>query len=166
MQTLAAAYFFMLDAQAQPMPARPAAAPVPAAPTIRCPQGEVPYRVVRMTPVRGATRVDFVGVHDGVLPNVVLERGIPWVCGVGRDVPDGTVCLARKAFLEGRLLHLLERVNRHTTVLPSFSGVDNGRWIIQLTTWDRHPMKSSRKAAWRWPSRWLTPTKGTTKARA
>lgn len=65
MQTLAAAYFFMLAAQAQPMPARPAAAPVPAAPTIRCPQGEVPYRVVRMTPVRGATRVDFVGVHDG-----------------------------------------------------------------------------------------------------
>ncbi|KAH8110420.1 hypothetical protein DFH11DRAFT_1803752 [Phellopilus nigrolimitatus] len=94
--------------------------------------------------------VVIVGVTDGrPLPPHALPRGINWTSGTANEVPHGTVCLSRKTFLEARLLTLLERVNRETTIVPSFSGVDGGEWILKLTTWGKHEMKKNSDCKWR-----------------
>ncbi|KAL5504464.1 hypothetical protein ACEPAH_7125 [Sanghuangporus vaninii] len=83
------------------------------------------------------------------LPPCSLPRGINWVCGYSKNVPNGTVYLSRKAFLEGVLLEKLERINRETTVVPTFSGIKDGRWVLELAAWDDHVMKRDTKCKWR-----------------
>ncbi|KAH8114471.1 hypothetical protein DFH11DRAFT_220480 [Phellopilus nigrolimitatus] len=90
------------------------------------------------------------GMTDGrPLPTHPLPRNVNWISGVGKEVPYGTVCLSRKTFLEARLLALLERFNRDTTIVPSFSGVDSGEWILKLTTWSKHGTKKNYGCKWR-----------------
>ncbi|KAI5120808.1 hypothetical protein M0805_003206 [Coniferiporia weirii] len=91
-----------------------------------------------------------MGTLDGrQLPAHTLPRDTNWVSGLGKDIPFGTVCLSRKVFLESRLLSLLERINRDTTVVPTFSGVSDGEWLLKLTTWGKHEMKKNYPCKWR-----------------
>ncbi|KAI5120814.1 hypothetical protein M0805_003211 [Coniferiporia weirii] len=90
------------------------------------------------------------GMFDGrPLPGHAIPRDINWVSGLGKDIPFGTVCLSRKVFLESRLLSLLERVNSDTTIVPTFSGVNAGEWVLKLTTWGKHEMKKNYPCKWR-----------------
>lgn len=78
------------------------------------------------------------------MPCCELPRGFNWVGGVTSEIPTGTVCISRKTFLEARVLSVLEKINRETTVVPEFFDVNNGEWDLHLTTWDKHAMKSKR----------------------
>ncbi|THH00496.1 hypothetical protein EW145_g7068 [Phellinidium pouzarii] len=94
--------------------------------------------------------VVIVGMTDGrTLHTYGLPRDINWVGGVGSEVPLGTVCFSRRMFLEAKLLTMFEHVNRKTTIVPMFLGVDNGEWILKLTTWDKHEIKAQEKCKWR-----------------
>lgn len=56
------------------------------------------------------------------------------ICITGKDVPYGSLCLPYCAFFK-KALALLKRVNRETTVVPTFFGFIDGQWIIKLATW-------------------------------
>lgn len=91
----------------------------------------------------------FMGVFGARrLPSSDLSRAINWVGGIGRDIPFGTVCLSRNSFLEAHILHVLGAVNKHTTIVPSFTGVDNGKWFVKLTTWAKHDKLKDRECRW------------------
>lgn len=68
--------------------------------------------------------------------------------GIGRDIAQGSIAVSRHSFLESRLLKLLATINRNTTVLPSFAGVDGGEWNLKLTTWGKHEIKKNRATEW------------------
>ncbi|EED84148.1 predicted protein [Postia placenta Mad-698-R] len=62
------------------------------------------------------------------LPSMHLEYSANWDIRVTKGVSHGTVCVSRSAFMETRLLRLLEQVNSLTTVVPKFYGVHDGDW--------------------------------------
>ncbi|CCM02877.1 uncharacterized protein FIBRA_04991 [Fibroporia radiculosa] len=82
------------------------------------------------------------------LPSTQLEYSADWVVRATKGISYGTVCVSRAAFMEQRLLHLLARVNALTTVVPKFSGIHNGVWKLELTTWAKHEWKSSEDCKW------------------
>ena len=43
---------------------------------------------------------------------------------------------------------ILSLINARTTVIPLFSGVVDGVWQLQLTTWAEHQWRSSQKCRW------------------
>ena len=87
--------------------------------------------------------------HGRSMPSCPLPRGINWVCGFGKEITNGSVYLSRRAFLEGVLLEKLERINRETTIVPTFSGIKDGRWVLELAAWDDHVMKRDALCKWR-----------------
>ena len=91
----------------------------------------------------------FLGVIDGrPLPTGHLPYGINWICGSKDEHPQGIVCISRRAFLDSRILKLLEEVNKKTTIVPNFAGVHEGEWQLQLTTWGQHHLKCNRDCHW------------------
>ncbi len=78
------------------------------------------------------------------LPALQLQFSTEWVARANEGVSYGTLSLSRRVFLEERLLDLLSRVNAVTTVLPSFSGIEENKWNLELTTWANHPMRADR----------------------
>lgn len=87
----------------------------------------------------------FVGMTgEHALPSTPLPHSGNWVCGFGREATHGMVVLSRRSFLEAKILSILAEINTETTVVPSFSGVEDGNWILELTTWNKHPMKKNR----------------------
>ncbi|PCH38342.1 hypothetical protein WOLCODRAFT_149281 [Wolfiporia cocos MD-104 SS10] len=60
----------------------------------------------------------------------------------------GTISVASSVFLEERLLKQLSRVNAETTVIPLFTGIGDGKWQLQLTTWAEHEWRKSSVCKW------------------
>ncbi|KAL4248925.1 hypothetical protein ABKN59_007566 [Abortiporus biennis] len=82
------------------------------------------------------------------LPCIQLKFSTSWIIRVNKAICYGTVCLSKRTFLDERLLHLLSRINALTTVIPMFSGVDNGAWRLDLTTWAKSEMRKDRPCQW------------------
>ena len=61
----------------------------------------------------------------------------------------GTLCLSRDAFLETQFLAALADINKQTTILPAFAGIDHHHWDLQLTTWEKHHIKKGLECKWR-----------------
>ncbi|KAJ7824728.1 hypothetical protein B0H14DRAFT_2369355 [Mycena olivaceomarginata] len=79
----------------------------------------------------------------------LLGQIINWGCGwVGPSRSHGTICLSRESFLEGKLLAMLELVNRHTTVVPRFPRENEQEWEVYLTTWDHHQYRKNKRCNW------------------
>ena len=94
--------------------------------------------------------VVFLGMTDGrPMPQGELPRGVNWVCGSKDQSPLGAICITRRAFLDSKLLTLLEGINRNTTVVPLFSGVHDGEWFLTLTTWEKHRHLSNWPCSWK-----------------
>lgn len=53
----------------------------------------------------------------------------------------GMVCVARKAFMDERLLGILAKFNAGVTIVPVFLGVESGQWRLELTTWGQHTFR-------------------------
>ncbi|TFK51257.1 hypothetical protein OE88DRAFT_1629687 [Heliocybe sulcata] len=85
-------------------------------------------------------------------PAGYLEYSAEWITWtIIRDAPSlsyGTVCIARRLFFEERLLSILSKVNQSTTIIPTFSGVEGGEWILQVATWAEHERKRNSNCDW------------------
>lgn len=106
----------------------------------------VPFRPTPEAPIRQGVHGKFSFIFDrnaiviwcpkekelGPLEPTPDFSRINWI--TGKDVPYGSLCLPYDAFVRKTLV-LLERVNRETTVVPTFSGFIDGQWIIELATW-------------------------------
>lgn len=92
--------------------------------------------------------IAFLGMfEDREIPSGLLPRR-NWICGSGREsTPFGTVILPRDVFLQTTILDKLRPINRQTTVVPNFSGVEGGNLHLQLTTWNE---QKNRKNAGAW----------------
>ncbi|KZT65463.1 hypothetical protein DAEQUDRAFT_524238 [Daedalea quercina L-15889] len=82
------------------------------------------------------------------LPALRLEYSSSLIVRASKHISYGTVCISRPTFMEKRLLDLLSLINARTTVIPLFSGVVDGVWQLQLTTWAEHQWRSSQKCKW------------------
>ncbi|KZT30121.1 hypothetical protein NEOLEDRAFT_1055067 [Neolentinus lepideus HHB14362 ss-1] len=85
-------------------------------------------------------------------PAESLEYSAEWISWtIIRDQPSlsyGMVCIARRIFFEERLLSILAKVNQSTTIIPTFSGVEGGEWILQVATWAEHERKRHSNCDW------------------
>ena len=82
------------------------------------------------------------------LPARRLEYSSGLIIRASRKISYGTVVISRSTFMEKRLLDILSLINARTTVIPLFSGVVDGVWQLQLTTWAEHQWRSSQKCKW------------------
>lgn len=89
--------------------------------------------------------VGMLGDHE--LPEGWLPAGINWVGGLRENIPHGAVCISHRVFLDTVILRQLEFINRQTTIIPTFTGVEDGEFKLELATWDTHPMKQRSKSA-------------------
>lgn len=71
-----------------------------------------------------------------------------WIGGFGNEIPHGAVCLSNRVFLSTVLLQNLESYNRKTTMIPKIAGVKEQDIYLELSTWDKHPIKSSDTCDW------------------
>ena len=95
--------------------------------------------------------IAFLGMFSGhEIPCGWLPRR-NWVCGISREArPCGTIVLSRETFLQAKILERLRLVNKQTTIVPHFSGVEDGELHLELTTWNEHRLKKDRKDAGAW----------------
>lgn len=106
--------------------------------------------VSRQSIIHDRNSVVFLGMTDcHLMPQGQLPRGINWVCGTKDQYPQGAICIARHAFLECSVLAMLEIINRNTTVVPHFSGVHDGEWFLELTTWAKHERLINLACLWK-----------------
>ncbi|PAV23026.1 hypothetical protein PNOK_0009300 [Pyrrhoderma noxium] len=105
----------------------------------------VPFRPTPESQIRQGTHGRFSNTFDRntiVIWRPKKEPGLlepmpnfsSLICITGKDVPYGSLCLPYCAFFK-KALALLKRVNRETTVVPTFFGFIDGQWIIKLATW-------------------------------
>jgi hypothetical protein len=83
------------------------------------------------------------------MPTITISWGAGWVIPPRKGhVSYGTICLSQRTFLEGRLLHLLEQINRETTVIPRFPNEDEDEHTVYLTTWNQHTHRRNKGCNW------------------
>ena len=78
-----------------------------------------------------------------------LGFSVNWVVQAIKGVSYGTVCISANSLMKERLLSILARINALTTLLPSFSDMDEGVWTIELIAWSQHKNKQKRVCQWR-----------------
>ncbi|TFY80143.1 hypothetical protein EWM64_g3867 [Hericium alpestre] len=83
----------------------------------------------------------FVGMAEGRSFTRSIPHSGTWAFGLNREITQGTVILSREVFLKNKLSSLLSYINASTTVIPTFSGVEEGKLELTLKTW-----KDSAKA--------------------
>lgn len=83
------------------------------------------------------------------MPSTLVQWLMGFIVSGGRRKALGTVSLSREVFLEGRMLHLLEAVNRRTTLVPKFAGVIDGKGHFDLCAWDEDQYRRGKKCAWK-----------------
>ncbi|EMD31462.1 hypothetical protein CERSUDRAFT_69274 [Gelatoporia subvermispora B] len=82
------------------------------------------------------------------LPASRLGFSAPWVARVSKGISYGTLAISRRIFMD-RFLELFANVNRHTTIVPAFNGIENDKWRLQLTTWAEHEFRKHSKCQWK-----------------
>ena len=98
--------------------------------------------------------MSLTGIGSGMtgfkpMPSRRLAFSTNWVVRANKNVSHGTVSISRHVFMDERLLKLLAKINTFTTIVPLFSGVENGVWKLELTTWGQHPMRKNRACEWK-----------------
>ena len=71
-----------------------------------------------------------------------------WVIHSRKNKTFGSVYLSKEAFLESRLLPLLERINQKTTLLPQFTGIINDEWFFDVSNWEQDTYRSKQRCTW------------------
>ena len=83
------------------------------------------------------------------MPSALIQWLTAWIIPSTRTFKTcGTVCLSKEVFLEGRLLKLLEVVNRKTTLVPKFAGVIDGHTYFDLCAWSEDTYRKNKKCLW------------------
>ncbi|KAJ7263473.1 hypothetical protein C8J57DRAFT_1629561 [Mycena rebaudengoi] len=81
------------------------------------------------------------------MPTIRLPWFQGWVISGQKNL--GSICLSRETFLEGRLLNVLARVNKRTTIVPEWAGIANGEWKYELTTLEKHSRRNNERGSWK-----------------
>lgn len=82
------------------------------------------------------------------LPAARLEWSTGWVVHANRGFSHGTLSIARRVFLEERLLALLSGVNANTTLIPLMLDPLRGFYGVSLQTWASHEQRKDRPSKW------------------
>lgn len=89
------------------------------------------------------------------LPATQLEFSTGWIVHANRGFSHGTIGIARRVFIEERLLGLLSGVNANTTMIPVLIDPTQGFRGLTLKKWAEHDQRKDR------PSKWeLQPSEG------
>lgn len=87
--------------------------------------------------------------NSRALPSTQLNGSSSWVIRSRGEKTMGMACLSREAFLEGRLLHALSKVNGVTTIVPKFAGVIDAEWHCELIAWNEHDYRKGKECRWK-----------------
>ncbi|OCH91887.1 hypothetical protein OBBRIDRAFT_727931 [Obba rivulosa] len=82
------------------------------------------------------------------LPALRLEFSSAWVSRINKGISYGTLAISRQIFMD-RFLELFTDINRHTTIVPVFNGIESDKWQLQLTTWAKHQFRKHSKCNWK-----------------
>ncbi|KAI0826877.1 hypothetical protein BC628DRAFT_226366 [Trametes gibbosa] len=89
------------------------------------------------------------------LPSAQLEFSTGWIVHANRGFSHGTIGIAKRVFIEERLLSLLANVNALTTMIPVLIDPSQGFRGLTLKKWAEHDQRKDR------PSKWeLQPSEG------
>ncbi|KAI0632188.1 hypothetical protein C8Q77DRAFT_1158853 [Trametes polyzona] len=89
------------------------------------------------------------------LPAPQLDFSTGWIVHANRSFSHGTIGIARRVFIEERLLSLLSNVNAYTTMIPVLLDPSQGFHGLSLKKWAEHDQRKDR------PSKWeLQPSEG------
>ncbi|EMD37679.1 hypothetical protein CERSUDRAFT_105605 [Gelatoporia subvermispora B] len=77
-----------------------------------------------------------------------LEFSSAWVARANSGVSYGTLAISKQIFMD-RFLELFSEINRHTTIVPVFNGIESDKWQLQLTTWAKHQFRKQKKCEWK-----------------
>jgi hypothetical protein len=73
-----------------------------------------------------------------------------WRWSSSDDAFCGSVALSRKVFLEGWLLAEFKRINRRTTLIPKFRGIEHhGQWKFDLVSLEKDDKDNCRTCEWK-----------------
>lgn len=121
---------------------------------------DVKYQIVTKSPITLQTYVGRNAVYDApviLILGMCNFRSMPasvvwwhdfWVIPNLKYKTIGTVYLSKNAFLESRLLPLLEKINEKTTVVPQFAGIVNDEWHFDIATWEKDAHRNRQRCAW------------------
>ena len=90
------------------------------------------------------------------VPTNVVPWHDLWVIYGRTHKTVGSVYLSKDAFLETRLLPLLERINRKTTIIPKASGIINDKFTFDVTTWAQDARRANQACPWEKDTKYLT----------
>ncbi|KAI0356431.1 hypothetical protein OH77DRAFT_1400405 [Trametes cingulata] len=89
------------------------------------------------------------------LPSTQLEFSTGWIVHANTGFSHGTIGIARRVFIEERLLTLLANVNANTTMIPVLLDPSLGFRGVSIKKWAEHDQRKDK------PSRWeLQPSDG------
>ncbi|KAM5533454.1 hypothetical protein V8D89_012892 [Ganoderma adspersum] len=83
------------------------------------------------------------------LPSRNLDFSTGWVVQSNKGFSHGTISISKRVFIEERLLHLLERINGLTTVIPSTPDMLQGFKGLSLKSWAEHEQRKDRPSKWK-----------------
>ncbi|KAI9058443.1 hypothetical protein FKP32DRAFT_1582073 [Trametes sanguinea] len=82
------------------------------------------------------------------LPTNRLEYSTHWIIQAQRGFSHGTISIARRVFIEERLLHLLSNVNAITTLIPIMVDPLKGFYGVSLKRWAEHEQRKDLASKW------------------
>ncbi|KAH9854755.1 hypothetical protein C2E23DRAFT_726184 [Lenzites betulinus] len=82
------------------------------------------------------------------LPAAQLEFSTCWIVQANRGFSHGTLSIARRVFIEERLLALLSNVNALTTLIPLMVDPLLGFHGVRLKKWAEHEQRKDRPSKW------------------
>ncbi|KAI0826876.1 hypothetical protein BC628DRAFT_226056 [Trametes gibbosa] len=82
------------------------------------------------------------------LPATHLEFSTGWIVQANRGFSHGTLSIARRVFIEERLLALLSNVNAQTTLIPLMVDPLLGFHGVRLKKWAEHEQRKDRSSKW------------------
>ncbi|KAL7279892.1 hypothetical protein ACG7TL_006301 [Trametes sanguinea] len=82
------------------------------------------------------------------LPAGRLEYSTNWIVQAQQHFSHGTISIARRVFIEERLLHLLSNVNALTTLIPIMLDPLKGFYGVSLKKWAEHEQRKDRASKW------------------
>ncbi|KAI0372239.1 hypothetical protein BV20DRAFT_1015644 [Pilatotrama ljubarskyi] len=82
------------------------------------------------------------------LPSSQLDFSTGWIVHANRGFSHGTISIARRVFIEERLLTLLSNVNANTTMIPVLLDPSLGFRGLTLKKWAEHDQRKDKPSKW------------------
>ena len=90
---------------------------------------------------------NMIVIFDGSLGSR-LPQSVNWVCGYSGERPFGTICIDSETLLGAWKAGVLNDISRSTVLVPSFSGVVDESWQLDLQLWKDHKLRRGQRCIW------------------